>query len=65
MNENTLAGDLIEITTYRKTPKVSRLRFTDTGELIVEWPNAIAPKSHAEACEQAVALARREKGGAS
>lgn len=56
--------DLMEVTEYRLGKKSSTLRFSDTREVIVTWPNAIAPVTHYEACEQGLALSRQARGGA-
>jgi hypothetical protein len=50
--------DLMAMTTYTAGRKNRRLRFTDTKELIVEWPNEIAPATHADAAAEALRITR-------
>jgi len=50
--------ELVAITTYAAGKKNRRLEFTDTNELVVEWPNEIAPTTHAEAAAEALRITR-------
>ena len=50
--------DLVAQTTYTAGRKNSRLKFTDTKELIVEWPNETAPTTHADAAAEALRITR-------
>lgn len=54
------ANEMVAITKYEAKNGFGamNLRFSDTNELIVSWPRSIAPASHLEACEQALALVR-------
>ena len=53
------AQDLLAVTTYTLGRKCRRIAFSDTRELIVEWPIAIAPATHAEAAAEALRLVRK------
>lgn len=50
--------DLVAMTTYTAGRKNRRLNFTDTNELIVEWPSEIAPVTHADAAAEALRITR-------
>ena len=50
--------DVVAMTTYTAGRKNSRLKFTDTKELIVEWPSQIAPTTHADAAAEALRITR-------
>ena len=52
------AQDLLAITTYTLGRKYRRIAFSDTRDLIVEWPIAIAPATHAEAAAEALSIVR-------
>ncbi len=42
------------MTRYTAGRQNRRLEFTDTNELTVEWPNELAPTTHAEAAAEAL-----------
>lgn len=51
--------DLIPETEFKRTKKSAILRYKGESLFIVAWPLAIAPATHLEACEQAIALSRQ------
>ena len=51
-------ADMLDDTTFKVCPRTVRLVWTDTRELIVEWPLAIAPSTQLEACNEALRLTR-------
>jgi hypothetical protein len=55
-------SDLVPITKFRPWCGSMQLRFIDTNELIVSWPASIAPKTHADACAEALSLSRKRHG---
>ncbi len=50
--------DLVAMTMYTAGKQNRWLEFTDTNELIVEWPNDQAPTTHVEAAAEALRITR-------